>query len=220
MAASMLPGAPPDSGYPRAMSPARPLALAACLLALGSCTSRSGMLVAPTGETRQTARDAQTGVSMVITSGAWSGDPDGLEQELEVLHVLVANDGAQPILLAPGDFEFRDRRGFRYAVLDTGASFRPATKAERGSGQYDFGLERGYDRGGPGPVERILPQDDIARLALPWGILLPGSQIRGYLYLEGVAPSADGGTLTWHMTTPAHQRLADVVFEMAVARDR
>ena len=189
-------------------------------MALGSCASRSGILVAPTGETRQTARDVESGVTMVITSGAWSGSPEGLEQELEVLHVLVANDGDQPILLAPGDFEFRDRRGFRYAVLDTGASFRPATKAERSSGRYDFDLERGYDPGGPAPVERIVPQDDIARLALPWGILLPGSQMRGYLYLEGVAASANGGTLTWRMTTAAHQRLADVVFEMSVSRPR
>jgi len=176
------------------------------------------MLVAPTGETRQTGRDAESGVTMVVTSGAWTGSPEGLEEELEVLHVLVANDGNQPILLAPGDFEFRDRRGFRYAVLDTGASFRPATNAERNSGRYDFDLERGYDPGGPASVERIAPLGDLARLALPWGVLLPGSQMRGYLYLEPVAESANGGRLTWRMTTPAHQRIADVVFEMSVAR--
>lgn len=178
------------------------------------------MLVAPTGETRQTARDTESGVTMVITSGAWAGAPEELDQEVEVLHVLVSNEGDQPILLAPGDFEFRDRRGFRYAVLDPGASFRPATQAERSSNRYDFELERGYDPGGPAEVERIVPQGDIARLALPWGILLPGSQMRGYLYLEPVAESANGGTLTWRMTTAAHQRLADVVFEMTVARAR
>ncbi|MBV1861580.1 MAG: hypothetical protein KUG77_24390 [Nannocystaceae bacterium] len=200
------------------MSPPRSLVLAACFL--GGCASRSGMLVAPTGETRQTGRDTESGVTMVITSGAWTGDPEGLEQDLEVLHVLVANEGDQPILLAPGDFEFRDRRGFRYAVLDVGASFRPATNGEHNSGRYNFDLERGYDPGGPGSVERILPQGDIGRLALPWGVLLPGSQIRGYLYLEPVSESANGGTLTWRMTTPAHQRLADVVFEMSVARSR
>lgn len=176
------------------------------------------MLVAPTGETRQTGRDTESGVTMVITSGAWTGAPQELDQELAVLHVLVSNDGDQPILLAPGDFEFRDRRGFRYAVLDAGATFRPATDAERSRGRYDFDLERGYDRGGPGSVERIAPHGDIGRLALPWGVLLPGSAMRGYLYLEPVAESANGGTLTWRMTTPAHQRLADVVFEMAIAR--
>lgn len=178
------------------------------------------MLVAPTGETRQTARDAESGVTIVLTSGAWTGVPEDLDDELEVLHVLVANEGDQPILLAPGDFEFRDRRGFRYAVLDTGASFRPASKDERSRGQYDFDLQRGYDPGGPGAVERILPQGDIARLALPWGVLLPGSQMRGYLYLEPVAESSNGGRLTWRMSTPAHQRLADIVFELAVARSR
>ena len=206
-----------DSGYPQAMSLLRPLAVAACLMVLG-CSSRSGMLVAPTGETRQTARDTESGVTMVVTSGAWTGEPARLEQEAEVLHVLVANDGDQPILLAPGDFEFRDRRGFRYAILDTGASFRPATESERSSGRYDFDLERGYDRGGPASIERIVPQGDVARLALPWGVLLPGSQMRGFIYLEPVAASANGGTLTWRMTTPAHQRLADIVFELAIAR--
>ncbi len=218
MAASTLPTTTSDSGYPPVVSPARSVALAACLL--GGCSSRSGMLVAPTGETRQTGRDVESGVTMVITSGVWTGSPEGLEQELEVLHVLVANDGDQPILLAPGDFEFRDRRGFRYAVLDTGASFRPATNAERSTGRYDFDLERGYDRGGPASVERVAPLGDLARLALPWGVLLPGSQMRGFLYLEPVAESANGGKLTWRMTTPAHQRIADVVFEMSVARAR
>ncbi len=178
------------------------------------------MLVAPSGEMRQTGRDMESGVTMVITSGVWTGAPEGLEEELEVLHVLVANDGDQPILLAPGDFEFHDRRGFRYAVLDTGASFRPATTTEKSTGRYDFDLERGYDPGGPAPVERIEPLGDIARLALPWGVLLPGSQMRGFLYLEPVAESANGGTLTWRMTTAAHQRIADVVFEMSVARAR
>lgn len=195
----------------------RAIALAG-LLALTSCASHSGMLVAETGEHRLTARDADSGVTVVMTSGAWEGVPDDLESELAVLHVLVVNEGQQPILLAPGDFQFRDRRGFTYAVLDAGASFRLATNAERSSQKYDFDLSQGYDPGGPGKVEAILPQGDIARLALPWGVLLPGTQMRGYLYLEPVAPTANGGTLTWHMKTPAHQPIADIEFPLAVTR--
>ena len=155
----------------------------------------------------------------MVTSGAWVGEPAALDLDVTVLHVLVANDGAQPILLAPGDFEFRDRRGFKYAVLDTGASFRPATATEKKTGKYDFALQRGYDPGGPGSVERVVPQGDIGKLALPWGVLLPGTQMRGYLYLEPIARSANGGTLVWHAKTPGHQRVADIVFPMAIARD-
>jgi len=199
-------------------TPTRTLALAACLLVLPSCAGRNGLLVAETGEHRLTARDTESGVTLVVTSGAWDGLPSDLERELTVLHVLVANEGQQPILLAPGDFEFRDRRGFSYAVLDPGATFRPATATERSSGKYDFELDQGYDPGGAGAVEQILPQGDIARLALPWGVLLPGTQMRGYLYLEPVAHTANGGTLTWHMKTAAHQPIADLVFPMAVTR--
>jgi hypothetical protein len=195
----------------------RAIALAG-LLALSSCASHAGMLVAETGEHRLTARDTDSGVTVVMTSGAWDGVPDDLESELAVLHILVVNEGQQPILLAPGDFEFRDRRGFTYAVLDAGASFRLATEAERSSRKYDFDLTGGYDPGGPGKVELIQPQGDIARLALPWGVLLPGTQMRGYLYLEPVAPTANGGALTWHMKTPAHQPIADIEFPLAVTR--
>ena len=194
----------------------RAIGLAAVLLT--SCASRSGVLVAESGEHRLTAHDTQSGVTVVMTSGAWTGVPEDLDDELEVLHILVANEGSLPVLLAPGDFEFRDRRGFAYAVLDAGASFRPATAAERTRAEYDFDLGQGYDPGGPGDVEQILPQGDIARLALPWGVLLPGTQMRGYLYLEPVAPSATGGTLTWHLKTPAHQAVADLVFPLAVSR--
>lgn len=208
--------------HPAASTP-RPArhCVAALLLAsslIAGCASRGGVLVAESGEHRLSARDTESGLTVVVTSGAWTGSPASLDQEVSVLHVLVANEGAQPVLLAPGDFEFRDRRGFAYAVLDVGASFRPATKDEKASGKYDFQLERGYDPGGPGDVERILPQGDIARLALPWGVLLPGTQMRGYLYLEPVPASANGGTLVWHAKTPAHQSIADIVFPMAVAR--
>lgn len=206
---------PSNSGYARAVT--RAIALAG-LLALTSCASHRGVLVAQTGEHRLTARDTDSGVTVVMTSGAWEGVPEDLESELAVLHILVVNEGQQPVLLAPGDFEFRDRRGFTYAILDAGASFRLATDAERSSRSYDFDLAQGYDVGGPGKVEAIRPQGDIARLALPWGVLMPGTQMRGYLYLEPVASTANGGTLTWHMTTPAHQPIADVEFPLAVAR--
>lgn len=195
----------------------RAIALAG-LLALTSCASHSGTLVAETGEHRLTARDTDSGVTVVMTSGVWDGVPSDLESELAVLHILVVNEGQQPLLLAPGDFQFRDRRGFTHAVLDAGASFRLATDAEHASQKYDFDLSQGYDPGGAGKVEALLPQGDIARLALPWGVLLPGTQMRGYLYLEPVAPTANGGTLTWHMKTPAHHPIADIEFPLAVTR--
>lgn len=194
------------------------IALSAAVVALSSCANRSGTLVARSGEHRLTARDPESGVTVVMTSGAWNGVPEDLEEALTVLHILVANEGTQPVLLAPGDFEFRDRRGFAYAVLDAGGSFRPADASERAAGKYDFRWEGSYDPGGPGHVERILPQGDIARLALPWGVLLPGTQMRGYLYLEPITPTANGGALTWHLQTPTHQRIADLVFPLAVAR--
>ncbi|MEM6293445.1 MAG: hypothetical protein AAGA54_19390 [Myxococcota bacterium] len=194
--------------------------LALSLLTVGGCAARRGTLVAETGEHRLTAKDPESGVTVVLTMDVWEGEPRSVPEEVTVLHVLVANDGHQPILLAPGDLVLRDRRGFTYPLLDPGGTFRPARAAEQKAGRYDFEVREDYDPGGPGEVQRFWPEGDIARLALPWGVLQPGTQMRGYVYFEPLTYNANGGTLTWHLGTPAHQPVLDLVFPMAVARPR
>lgn len=183
------------------------------------CAAQAGTLVAPSGEHRMIARDAESGLTVVITTGVWSGEPAGVSSEVTVLHVLVANDGHLPVLLAPGDFELRDRRGFRHALLDPGGTFRLANAKEKSQNRYDYEVRDDYDPGGGGDVERFWGTGDIARLALPWGVLQPGTQMRGYVYFEPVAHSSNGGTLTWHLGTPAHKPVLDAVFPFAIARD-
>lgn len=184
-------------------------------------------LVGAGGVQRLTAADETSGVTIVATTSAWSGIPPSLTEEVTVIHVLVANAGKTPILLAPGDIELEDRRGFRYDLLDPGATFhsveenaktedeRPETPSD---GAYGRDYAADYDVGRDREFQWFEAHGDIAELALPWGVLQPGTQMRGYLYFEPLAANANGGALTWHLGTPTHQPVVDAVFEFAVAR--
>ena len=180
-----------------------------------------GELVASNGEHRLTARDADSGVTIVLTTSVWDGQPQQLDDEVTVIHALVANMGDKPILLAPGDLDLRDVRGFRYELLDTGASFvrvESDASLEGPAEGYDRQLERSYDPGRSLDFEPFLVSGDAAPRALPWGVLEPGTQMRGFLYFEPVTRTANGAKLTWHIDTPEHASVMDAVFELAVAR--
>lgn len=190
------------------------LALAA-IVASSGCT-KPGILVAESGEHRLTARDPVSGITVIATTGVWNGDPYELEDEATVVHILVANMGSEPIVLAPGDLELRDLRGFRYDVLDPGGTFVERSQAET---PYARTFRARYDLGrDPEHVEGIVAGGDIAELALPWGILLPGTQMRGFIYFEEMTPQANGATLTWHIPSARGRDLVDATFELRVAR--
>ena len=187
------------------------------LVSLG-CTHQ-GELVAEGGSHRLTAHDEATGLTAILTTGVWEGTPPDLDRQWTVLHVLVANLGAAPVLLAPGDWELRDLRGFSYPLIDTGATFFPVAPDEViDVGGYGREVRRDYDPGGPVDFIPIEAGGDIGRHALPWGVLEPGTQMRGYLYFEELTQTANGGTLVWHAITPTHEPLADFRFELRVAR--
>lgn len=177
-----------------------------------------GELVAANGEHRLTARDSESAVTIVLTTGVWDGEPQQLDEEITVIHALVANMGSQPILLAPGDLDLRDARGFRYELLDTGASFVRVASEDDATEGYDRELERSYDPGRSLAFDPFLVSGDAAPRALPWGVLEPGTQMRGFLYFEPVTRTANGAKLTWHIDTPEHAPVMDAVFELAVAR--
>ncbi len=190
--------------------------LGAVLLASG-CTTTS-RLVASDGSHRLVARDSASGITVVLTTEAWAGDL-AYGEDLTIVHVLIANMGSEPVLLAPGDFELEDRRGFDYVLYDAGGSFAalppgadPDAFAEQPSVHvYDPGRTRDY--------ETIASDDgELARLALPWGVLLPGTQMRGFIYFEDVRDTANHATLVWHAQTPEHRSLADFGFALHVAR--
>jgi hypothetical protein len=202
--------------------PARPtaLALVLALAALGGCAGPRG-LVAEDGSHRLTAHDPQTGVTVVLTSGAWEGRPYQLAEEWTVLHVLVANLGATPVRLSPGDFELRDERGFHYELLDAGATFElvdPRAPVDGYGRRYGESGHRDYDPGGPVEFEPIVAPGDVPAQALPWGVLEPGTQMRGFLYFEPVAHTANAATLTWHVARPDHAPVVELRFPLWVAR--
>jgi len=178
-------------------------------LALTAACLPQGELAAADGSRRMVARDPQTGLSIVLTSGAWEGSPADLDEDLTVLHALVANMGSTPVRLAPGDLELVDERGFRRQLLDAGGSFVLSGETDRG---YHPGRSLDYGRldwnGG-----------DVNALALPWGVLAPGTQMRGYLYFRRL-DKANAATLTWHFYSDQNQPLVDLAFDFFVARAR
>lgn len=183
-----------------------------------ACGRPPGVLVSPDGEHRLGVHDDATGITVVLTTGVWSAEPKRLPNDVAVVHVLVANLGTQPLLLAPGDLELRDTRGFRYALLDAGASFEAVEGDGEASAQrYDRELARSYDPGRAMAFEPFAAGDDVPRLALPWGTLAPGTQMRGFLYFEPITRTANEAVLRWHLGDPEHRPLFDAVFEFRVA---
>jgi hypothetical protein len=190
--------------------------LAAALLA--TACAGPGALVAPTGEHRLTAHDTATGITAIVTTGVWTGAPEDLDREWTVVHLLVANLSEEPILLAPGDFELRDLRGFHYELIDPGATFHRVDEGSPREADYGRQYRRDYDPGGPVEFTPMVPPGDVGKQALPWGVLQPGTQMRGFLYFESVTGSANGARLTWRVTDPEHRRRVDLRFDFVVAR--
>ena len=185
--------------------------LSASLLA--GCATR-GELVAPDGSHRLQAGDPSSGITVVMTTAAWDGD-SRVTEEFTPVHVLISNRGKREIRLAPGDFEFVDRRGFRYPLTDVGHYFSAATPGDstiRVSASYDTGLD-------PRFRTQSVPRD-VSAAAFPWGVLQPGTSMRGFLLFDPISESANGGILRWHAVTPNDEIVARFEFDLAVARPR
>ena len=181
-------------------------ALLAAVVAPLACTPR-GELVAADGSRRMVARDPQSGISVVLTTGAWDGSPTDLGAEITVVHALVANMGSTPVRLAPGDLDLVDERGFRHQLIDVGGSFVRSGEVDRG---YHPGRDLSYNRAEWG--------GEVSSLALPWGALAPGTQMRGYLYFRRIDMIANGATLTWHFFSDLNKPIVDLAFDFLVAR--
>lgn len=195
---------------------------AAALVAGASASgcAQNHFIVAEGGKRRLSARDEVSGLSAIVTMGVWEGQPTDLPDDWTVLHLLVANGGREPVLLAPGDFAMQDLRGFPRALIDPGATFYVARDDLPAAGGYGRQYRRDYDPGGP---TEFIPLDrggDVGRLALPWGVLEPGTQMRGFLYFEPLVRTANGAQLTWYATTPEHEPVVDLQFDLWVARAR
>jgi hypothetical protein len=191
-------------------------ATAATGLLPGGC-SRTGVLVARTGHHRLTARDPQSGITVVLTTGVWEGRPSNLEDDITVIHAVVANGSREGrVVLAPGDLELRDLRGFRYSLLDLGATFHQA--GAHPSGGYGRSYRHDYDLGRTPHFQTIRATGDLAHNALPWGVLEPRTQMRGYLYFEPVQRTGNGASLIWHFASPERRAIVDLRFDFLVAR--
>jgi hypothetical protein len=176
----------------------------------------SAQLVASDGSHRLLGRDASSGITVVLTTESWSGD-SAYGEDLTIVHMLVANMGSEPVLLAPGDFELRDRRGFGYVLYDAGGAFQ----AVPGGGDPEAwaSQEIAYDPGRSNNYESVRTEDaELGRLGLPWGVLLPGTQMRGYVYFEDVRDTSNHATLKWYVQTPEHRPVTVFGFDLHVAR--
>lgn len=196
------------------------LVIGAAAVSLGCVTS--SQLVAADGGHRLIARDASSGITVVLTTESWSGDT-AYGEDLTIVHMLVANMGAEPVLLAPGDFVLRDRRGFRYVLYDAGGAFQAVPPGADPSAWAEAQIEEeiGYDPGSTTDYESVRTEDaELGRLGLPWGVLLPGTQMRGFVYFEDVRDTANHAVLEWHAQTPEHQPLAVFGFDLHVSRQK
>jgi hypothetical protein len=183
---------------------------------MGSGCTTTANLVASDGSHRLVARDQGSGVTVVLTTESWAGD-SGYASDLTIVHLLVANMGSEPVLLAPGDFELRDGRGFHYPLFDAGGAFQAVPSSADANAWSDHPVP--YDPGRSRDYDTVRTDDgELGRLALPWGVLLPGTQMRGFVYFEDVRGSANRATLVWHVQTPDHRPLADFGFNLFVAR--
>ena len=182
---------------------------------LAACAGER-VLVAPDGGRRMQALHGNSGLSMVVTVGAWDG-ASYLQDDLTIVHVLVANMGQEPVLLAPSDFTLAESRGFDFVLFDTGASFHAVPA---GADLSHYRAPSSYDPGsGLGETESVAGLDrNLANAALPWGVLQPGTQMRGYLYFERVEDKANDAQLVWHAQSWDHRPVADFVFDLSVAR--
>jgi hypothetical protein len=171
-----------------------------------------GELVAPDGTRRLQAADHTSGVTVVMTTEVWDGAED-VGAGYTVVHVLISNMGNLPVRLAPGDFELIDRRGFRYPLNDMGHSFtvaQPGQSSVLVSSRYDEGLDPRFRTGAA--------TRDLSEAALPWGVLLPGTTMRGFLFFDRMNETANGGTFRWYASTAAAQSIANFEFKLAIAR--
>ncbi len=192
-----------------------PVLAIALLLATSGCAT-SAQLVAADGSHRLVGRDAASGITVVLTTESWNGDT-AYGEDLTIVHVLIANMGSDPVLLAPGDFELRDGRGFGYVLYDAGGAFQavPTGNDPQAWAQHEIP----YDPGRTTNYESVRTEDaQLGRLGLPWGVLLPGTQMRGYVYFEDVRETANHTTLKWYAQTPDHRPLAVFGFGLHVAR--
>ena len=198
--------------------------LSLCCFVLFQGCSPTRSLVANDGSNRLIGNSLDGNITVVLTTNAWEGDSE-IERDFAVLHMLVHNRSPNPVLLAPGDFDLIDERGFRYMLQDSGGSFHrsdtnASTNSEAdpkddivasGRKSYDEGRHHHFD-------QTVSTSADFARSALPWGVLLPGTQMRGYLYFEPIVRSANAATLYWHSQTPDHQALTTFGFRLRITQ--
>src|SRR5690606_23902543 len=101
--------------------------------------------------------------------------------------------------------------------LDAGGSFAAVPEGQDPQGF----APTGYDPGRSHDFRSISSNmPELASSALPWGVLEPGTQMRGYVYFEQVTDAANEATLVRHAQSPDHQPIADCAFALRVARPR
>lgn len=187
----------------------RSLFAAGGLLALAACGPRPGL--EPSAEAMRVpgvgvgAMDVAGDIQVEARADTWDGYPAELTAVLPMM-VRITNDSDRPLLIRYQDIQLHGGTGMTYAALPP---FNlDAQQVQRVSSPYP---PRGFDvaphlspwygdlNSWPEPlawdrmyydrhyaaIERVeLPTSDMIDRALPEGVLQPGGEIRGYVYLQ------------------------------------
>jgi hypothetical protein len=184
------------------------VALSVVGAACGSTTTLSpgpDSAMAPVGPGEGTVA-SETGVRMVVRARAWQGDPETLESEMTPLFVEITNSSNHPLLVRYRDLQIHTNEGESFAALPpydidedvterlavydySYAGFRVAPYLANYYPRmhvadpywWDGGY---YDAFVPAYRRVRLPTQDMIRLALPEGVLEPGSKMSGFVYFE------------------------------------
>jgi len=194
----------------------RTRALALIALALGTTACRSTPELRPAPEAAaapsgvgEGAVAVDEGVRMVVRTGAWRGFPDGLATEITPLLVEITNDSDRPLLVRYEGITLTSLEGRTYMAMppfdiDTDVvetvmvneyAYDGFAIAPHLSRYYPrlrvadpFWWDGGYYARTVPAFRRIaLPTGDMVQMALPEGVLAPGSRITGFVYFEQLA---------------------------------
>jgi hypothetical protein len=138
-----------------------------------------------------------TGLRVSAEAGAWSGRPRKLSDYVLPFLVVLRNTGSSQVTVGRPDFLLLDDGNRQYAPLSpaevvtmlggraSGVGVSPSIGVSGSSaGSTEFGVGLGIILGGSGTDTR-----DIVPQALPEGTVLPGAEIRGFLYFP--KPASD-----------------------------
>ena len=174
-----------------------PAGLLATLALLAACASGPALQPAMTSAPGPVTQEVP-GLQVSVDSRAWQGRPRNLTDRILPFLIQVRNSGTAPLAFVRSDFLLLDETNRQYLPLaptdvvsalggqPSGTVVSPSVGVATGSGGTAFGLGLGVYLGGPYGADS--DTRDIIPQALPEGPLVPGAEMRGFLYFPIPTP--------------------------------